>query len=160
MVEPALAQAGLPGTRLELEVTEGALLQDTAHAARIMQALEALGITFSIDDFGTGYSSLVYLAKLPFHKLKLDSSFVATLESGEKERAIVATVAALARQMNLELIAEGVENLEQASILRLLGYRVAQGYWFGRPQTSSQLDRLLFERNEDIESAKRLMTSR
>jgi diguanylate cyclase (GGDEF)-like protein len=154
-VESALAQSGLPATQLELEVTEGALLQDTAHAARIMHALEALGITFSIDDFGTGYSSLVYLARLPFHRLKLDSSFVAKLESGEKERAIVATVAALARQMNLELIAEGVENMEQASILRLLGYRVAQGYWFGRPQTSSQLEQLLRERNEDINSAER-----
>jgi EAL domain-containing protein (putative c-di-GMP-specific phosphodiesterase class I) len=152
-VESALAQSGLAGDQLELEVTEGALLQDTTHAAGTMQALEKLGINFSIDDFGTGYSSLGYLARLPFRRLKLDSSFVAKLESGDRERAIVATVAALARQMNLELIAEGVENMEQARILHLLGYRVAQGYLFGKPQTSRELDRLLRERNADIDSA-------
>ena len=159
-VETALAKSGLSGSKLELEVTEGALLQEMAHAARIMHALEALGITFSIDDFGTGYSSLGYLASFPFDRLKLDSSFVAKLESGEKERAIVATVAALARQMNLELVAEGVENMEQARILHLLGYRVAQGYWFGRPQTSSELDRLLREQNADMESDKRVSVRR
>ena len=159
-VESALAQSGLPGTRLELEVTEGAFLHDMTHAASIMHALEALGITFSIDDFGTGYSSLSYLARLPFDRLKLDASFVANVESGDKERAIVATVAALARQMNLELIAEGVESLEQARILHLLGYRVAQGYWFGQPQTASELDRLLREQNSDIESEKRIAAPR
>jgi EAL domain-containing protein (putative c-di-GMP-specific phosphodiesterase class I) len=159
-VETALGQSGLSGTKLELEVTEGIFLQDMTHAARIMRALKALGITFSIDDFGTGYSSLSYLARLPFDRLKLDSAFVTKVESGEKERAIVATVAALARQMNLELIAEGVENMEQARILHLLGYRVAQGYWFGKPQTASELDRLLREQNNDIESEKRVAAPR
>jgi EAL domain-containing protein (putative c-di-GMP-specific phosphodiesterase class I) len=148
-VEAALVQSGLAADQLELEVTEGALLQDTAHAARTMQALEKLGITFSIDDFGTGYSSLGYLTRLPFRRLKLDSSFVTKLESGDRERAIVATVAAMARQMNLELIAEGVENMEQARILHLLGYHVAQGYLFGKPQTSRDIDRLLHESNID-----------
>jgi diguanylate cyclase (GGDEF)-like protein len=155
-VETALTQAGFPGARLELEVTEGAFLQDAAHAVRIMQTLEALGVTFSIDDFGTGYSSLSYLASLPFDRLKLDSSFVAKVEKSEKDRAIVATVAALARQMNLELIAEGVENMEQARILHLLGYRVAQGYWFGKPQSASELNRLLSEQNADVEFEKRI----
>jgi predicted signal transduction protein with EAL and GGDEF domain len=154
-VENALAQSGLPGNRLELEVTEGLFLRDVTRAARTMRALEPLGVTFSIDDFGTGYSSLNSLANLPFDKLKLDRSFVSAVEMTDKSRAIVATIAALARQMKLTLVAEGVENIQQARILQLLGYGVAQGYFFGKPQSSAEIGELLGDlnrRNEECYS--------
>ena len=130
-----LAQHDLPTTGLTLEVTERLMLDD-AHDRRAVQqlsALRALGVGVSIDDFGTGYSSLSYLRRLPISELKLDRSFVSRLDIDEDDRALTRAIVSIAQALNLDLVAEGLETLPQAELLRQLGCEVAQGYWLSRP---------------------------
>jgi len=117
--------------RLSVEITESALMKDPSAARAILEQLRALGVQLAIDDFGTGYSSLAYLRHLPVDCLKVDRSFVAELADGHAE--IASTVIALAHNLNLCTVAEGVETEEQARELYRLGYRFAQGFLFGRP---------------------------
>ena len=132
-VQAALQRAGLQGGDLELEITESVLMQDPQHSIERLEALRSLGVRLSIDDFGTGYSSLGYLKLLPVHAFKLDRSFVRDVGRSAKDLEICATAVGLARNLGLELVAEGVEDALQAAQLRKLGCHLLQGYYFARP---------------------------
>jgi diguanylate cyclase (GGDEF)-like protein len=119
---------------IELELTESSMVRDPERAVAVMTALAAEGFSLAIDDFGTGYSSLVYLKRFPVHRLKIDFSFVRDMLEDRNDRAIVSTVIAMGRSLELETIAEGVERPEQAAALQEIGCHYAQGYLFGRPQ--------------------------
>ena len=138
LVARVLTETGLPPNRLELEVTEGVLLRDTATARETLVRLKALGVRIAMDDFGTGYSSLGYLHSFPFDKIKIDKSFIADL-SGDKSNAIVRSVIGLGQSLNMTITAEGVETAEQAAFLREEGCQQVQGYYFGRPVPAAQL---------------------
>lgn len=119
--------------KLEFELTESLLMKDIQDSIEKMQQLNKLGIRFALDDFGTGYSSLSYLKNLPLSALKIDQSFVRDMLIDPNDAAIVKTVIALAKTLNLQVIAEGVENNKQATMLKHLGCDLYQGYYFGRP---------------------------
>lgn len=133
MVVDQLQAEAFPPDRLELELTESVTLADPEKALALMEQLYTHGIRLAIDDFGTGYSSLSYLKKIHAHRLKIDQSFIRDLVASEDDRAIVVTIINLARSMGMRTIAEGVETLEQLSVLRALGCDEVQGYLLSRP---------------------------
>jgi diguanylate cyclase (GGDEF)-like protein len=137
-VQRTLSENGLPASRLTLEVTEGVLVADHRLVAGQLERLRGLGVQI-IDDFGTGYSSLSYLRRLPADVLKIDRSFVSDLHGDPTAVALVAAILDLAASLGLSVIAEGVENGEQAAALTLLGCPEAQGYLYARPQPASEL---------------------
>jgi diguanylate cyclase (GGDEF)-like protein len=139
MVTSALAEAGLPPQRLELEVTETALLDDSEATIEILHQLRALGVRVSLDDFGVGYSSLSYLRKFPFDRIKIDRSFVGTLGESPESIAIVRTIASLGAVLGVETTAEGVETIEQLEFVRECGCTAVQGYYFGRPCPAAEV---------------------
>ncbi|HJV68135.1 MAG TPA: bifunctional diguanylate cyclase/phosphodiesterase [Ideonella sp.] len=132
-VRLALQTAGVSPSLLKLEVTENAIISDMPVVQAHMQALRELGVCLSLDDFGIGYSSLNYLKHLPLSQLKIDQVFVRNMLTDPREAALVRTVIALARDLTLELVAEGVETAEQREMLSDMGCGVYQGYLFGRP---------------------------
>jgi diguanylate cyclase (GGDEF)-like protein len=134
-VRKALAESGLPPSRLELEITEGVLIEDIARAKRTMQSLKALGILITLDDFGTGYSSLSYLQAFPLDRIKIDRSFVASLGQSKRSLAIVRAVIGLAHGLGMPVLAEGVETDAQMSVLLQEGCDEMQGYLIGRPRS-------------------------
>ncbi|WP_448616715.1 putative bifunctional diguanylate cyclase/phosphodiesterase [Modestobacter sp. URMC 112] len=136
-VESALARHGLAPCRLSVEITESALVKDPASARAVLLQLRDLGVELAIDDFGTGYSSLAYLRHLPVTCLKVDRSFVAELADGHPE--ITTAVIALARSLNLQTVAEGVETAEQATELALLGASYLQGFRLAQPMSGDVL---------------------
>jgi diguanylate cyclase (GGDEF)-like protein/PAS domain S-box-containing protein len=131
-VRGALAASGLEARRLKLEVTESVIMEQAGPAALLLTQLKALSVGLLLDDFGTGYSSLSYLHNFRFDTLKIDRSFVARLEQSGKEEEIVRTIVSLARALQMEVVAEGVENAAQARQLQMLQVDSAQGYWFSR----------------------------
>jgi diguanylate cyclase (GGDEF)-like protein len=141
-VEEALAASGLEPARLEVEITESTLMQDTEDAAAKIAALRALGVRLSLDDFGTGFSSLAYLNRFPVDKVKLDRSFVLELAQSPKALAIVGAVAQLTQDLGVELVAEGVETCEQLALLRSKNVHLIQGYLFSVPKPRDELDPL------------------
>ena len=136
-VASALAFSGLPPSRLDLEITEGALIEDADLTLSILRELKAMGVRISIDDFGTGYSSLSYLQKFPFDKIKIDRSFITTLETNTDSAAIVRAVTALGASLGMVTIAEGVETENQLRLVARDGCTQAQGYLTGRPLSAS-----------------------
>jgi diguanylate cyclase (GGDEF)-like protein len=139
-----LAEEGFAPHRLMIEITETAVISDLAHAARVIESFRSAGIRVALDDFGKGYSSLSQLHELAFDCLKLDSSFVRTLDNADSMK-ISAAVSGLARAMDLPVTAEGVETAEAAQSLRELGFNFAQGYFFGRPVTAAQAKLLAWD---------------
>lgn len=133
-IEKRLLATGISGEMLELEVTESLLIDDIEHTAEKMQRLKTLGITFSLDDFGTGYASLGYLKRLPLNSLKIDQSFIRDLNTNNSDEAIVRTVIALGKSLDLDIIAEGVETEEHLRKLQEMGCFRFQGYYFARPE--------------------------
>ena len=133
VVERILAETDFDPSRLELEVTESTLLGNVETAELAMFRLKALGVRLALDDFGTGYSSLLYLRRFPFDKLKIDSSFVRSIERAADAAAIVHAVVSLGRGLGMKVTAEGVETAEQHLFLRAAGVHSMQGYRFGRP---------------------------
>jgi diguanylate cyclase (GGDEF)-like protein/PAS domain S-box-containing protein len=142
-VESALSAAELQADRLEIEITEGVLFQNTVETLRTLAQLKAIGIRIAMDDFGTGYSSLSYLQKFPLDKLKIDRSFIASLY--DDNCAIVRAIVGLGRSLGMETCAEGVETEEQVSLLRREGCHQAQGFKFGRAMPPAMIDRLVAE---------------
>ncbi len=130
-------------TRLELEVTEITLLGNVETAEIAMFRLKALGVRLALDDFGTGYSSLLYLRRFPFDKLKIDRSFVHSIERAADAAAIVHAVVSLGRGLGMKVTAEGVETAEQQLFLRAAGVHSMQGFRFGRPDTAEAFNRRL-----------------
>ncbi len=139
----ALASSGLPAHRLEIEITESVLLQNTELTLATLHRLRELGVKISMDDFGTGYSSLSYLRSFPFDKIKIDRCFISGLGDGEDARAIVQAIAGLARNLGIMTTAEGVETEQQLEQVRFLGCTEMQGYLFSPPRRVEDLTRLL-----------------
>jgi diguanylate cyclase (GGDEF)-like protein len=148
-----LAATRLPSHRLELEVTESALLQCKASTIAAVQELRTIGVQISMDDFGTGYSSLGYLQNFPFDKIKIDRSFVHNLGRGAGALAILKAITTLADSLGVSTIAEGVETNEQLDRVRAQGCAEAQGYLFGKPQPASEISKLLTAAAAEMESA-------
>ena len=132
-VHEILLQTGLAAGRLELEITESAIIADKERTLHQLRRIRALGVTVAIDDFGTGYSSLDTLRSFPFDKIKLDRAFMKEIERSPQATAIVRAVLALGKSLNIPILAEGVETSDQFSILRREGCDEAQGYLLGRP---------------------------
>jgi diguanylate cyclase (GGDEF)-like protein len=139
MVERALAETGFPPFRLELELTEGVLLEDTAKAQATLAALKALGVRLSMDDFGTGYSSLGYLRRFPFDGIKIDKQFIADLGSEGDARTIVQAIVSLGKALGMTVTAEGVETAEQLKLLRHNACEEVQGFYMSRPVPADAL---------------------
>ncbi len=141
----ALATSGLPPDRLELEITELVLMQETEGAIGILQQFHALGIRVAMDDFGTGYSSLGYLRSFPFDRIKIDQSFIHDLSTKEDSIAIIRAVVGLSSSLGIRTTAEGVETEEQLARLTSEGCSEAQGFLFSRPQPAAAVARMLRE---------------
>jgi len=137
MVTRTLDRYGLARHTLDLEVTETGLMEDIEAAARHLKELKATGVRIALDDFGTGYSSLSYLRGLPLDKIKIDKSFIGDLLVDDDDRNIVRVIIQLGHNLNMQVIAEGVECEEQESYLRAEGCHIGQGYFYSRPLTAS-----------------------
>jgi diguanylate cyclase (GGDEF)-like protein len=133
LVKMVLDESGLAPSRLELEVTETAIISDRKRALTVLNAIKALGVSIAIDDFGTGYSSLDTLRSFPFDKIKLDRSFMVEVERDDQAKAIVRAILALGKSLSIPVLAEGVETAEQMDVLRAEGCTEAQGFLLGRP---------------------------
>ncbi|HEX3502646.1 MAG TPA: EAL domain-containing protein, partial [Xanthobacteraceae bacterium] len=140
VVMRSLAASGLPPERLELEITETALIESAAECLPALRHFKNIGITIVLDDFGTGYSSLSQLAMFPFDKIKIDKSFTQNLTKRSECAAIISATLTLAQNLNIATTAEGIETVDQYRILRLAGVTSLQGYLFKRPGPASELD--------------------
>ncbi len=132
-VETVLFETGLSASRLKLEITESVIMENPEMAVDLLKRLKALGTHLCIDDFGTGYSSLSYLLRFPADTLKIDRSFVTALNRGGRERDIVGAIISLAKSLDMDVVAEGVETADQRDVLKSLGCKYGQGYLFARP---------------------------
>jgi EAL domain-containing protein (putative c-di-GMP-specific phosphodiesterase class I) len=139
-VSTALASSGLDPSLLELEITESSAMQNAENTVRTLRELKKLGILIAMDDFGTGYSSLNYLKRFPIDTLKLDQSFVKDLATDGEDRAIATAILALARSLELEVIAEGVETEEQLIFLRERDCERFQGFFFSEPLPPERIE--------------------
>ena len=133
LVSRVLAETGLEPHRLELEITEGILLQNTEVVLDALKRLDRLGVSIAMDDFGTGYSSLSYLTKFPVRKIKIDRSFIDTLGQSPQTSAIVSSIVGLGQSLHVTITAEGVETEDQAEILKQWGCDQVQGFFYGKP---------------------------
>jgi EAL domain-containing protein (putative c-di-GMP-specific phosphodiesterase class I) len=142
-----IRDTGVNPSNLKVEITETSLMRDPQSARRQLEEIKARhpGIRIAIDDFGTGYSSLAYLSDFPVDLLKIDRHFVINLDKGQNAR-IVNSIIALARNLKMDVVAEGVETADQFRYLSAQDCRTFQGFYFGRPMTTAELGRLLAER--------------
>jgi EAL domain-containing protein (putative c-di-GMP-specific phosphodiesterase class I) len=131
-IEQTLEQTGLEPALLELEITEGVLMQNIDATVTSLNRLKALGVRLAIDDFGTGYSSLSYLRRFPIDVLKIDQSFIRGLSNDSNDAALVSTIISMGRSLKLTIIAEGVETLEQLDFLKAHQCEEGQGYYFSK----------------------------
>ncbi len=138
-----LAATGFPANRLEIEITEGALLEDREQVTTIIQSLQNVGISICLDDFGTGYASLAQLHSLPIDRIKIDKSFIKTLVKSERTDAIVETIANLGHKLNVPITAEGVESEQVRGEISKLGCSEAQGWLFGRAVSAATVNSFL-----------------
>ncbi|KEO87523.1 hypothetical protein EH30_07830 [Erythrobacter sp. JL475] len=131
-IKNALREAGLDPRRLELEVTESLFIEDNHATASFIEELSEIGVRFALDDFGTGYSSLGYINKFPFSKIKVDRSFVSGTQVGRKSDAIIRAVAEMGNTLGMDIVAEGLETIEQVQAVKDAGCNLGQGYYFSR----------------------------
>lgn len=146
----ALRESGLDPARLELEVTESLFLEDSGSTANFITELSAVGVKFALDDFGTGYSSLGYIEKYPFHTIKVDRSFVSGPNVGRKSGAIIRAVAELGAQLDMAIVAEGLETIEQVQAVRAAGCTLGQGYYFSRAVPDYLAAMLLSQERDEV----------
>jgi EAL domain-containing protein (putative c-di-GMP-specific phosphodiesterase class I) len=139
VIVSAMATARIPASRLEIEVTESVFFKKTFSNISTLKQLHEFGVRFVMDDFGTGYSSLSYLLSFPFSKIKIDRSFITGLSDNKESRAIVRAVAALARNLNMDVTAEGVETDQQLEQVKILRCTEMQGYLFSRPLPAEEI---------------------
>jgi len=142
IVSQAVRNAGLRADSLKLELTESLMLQNIDDMVARMENLKEAGVTFSLDDFGTGYSSLAYLKRLPLSQLKIDRSFVRDMARDRNDAALIKTIIGMAENLNLEVLAEGVEEAEQLSLLKDMGCHAYQGYYFSKPVRLEEFEKL------------------
>ncbi len=147
VVASVLADSGIEPARVVLEITEGVLIDDPDQTRARLLELRALGVRLALDDFGSGYSSLGYLQQLPIDKLKIDRSFVASLDQSANGGVIIEAIVTLGRALGMDVVIEGVETEEQRVLLRLAGCNEMQGYLFARPAPADEIDRLLPKAN-------------
>ena len=140
LVRKVLDETGLDPHRLELEITEGVLLQNTEAVVEVLTRIDQMGVSIAMDDFGTGYSSLSYLTRFPVSKIKIDRSFIDTLGTSPQTSAIVSSIVGLGQSLKVTITAEGVENEGQAAMLREWGCDQVQGFYYGKPSTEVQED--------------------
>jgi EAL domain-containing protein (putative c-di-GMP-specific phosphodiesterase class I) len=145
----ALADARVAPQRLEIEITESILLSKYESASSVLNSLLELGVTVALDDFGTGFSSLTYLRRLPFSRIKIDQSFVRDMLIRPDCAAIVKSVIGLARDLQISIVAEGVESAEQLNFLRQANCDEVQGYFIGRPVEAELVLAFLGRRDEN-----------
>ncbi|APX88160.1 diguanylate cyclase [Methylorubrum extorquens] len=139
MVMSALSSSGLPATRLEVEITEGVLLQENDKTLQTLHRLRELGVRVSMDDFGTGYSSLSYLRSFPFDKIKIDRSFISDLSGKRDGEAIIRAIAGLGKSLGMTTVAEGVETADQMARIRAEGCTDVQGYLISKPVPAAEV---------------------
>ena len=144
-IQGLLKNTGVPPERLELEITESAIMGDPQRAMRTLTLIRDLGVSFAIDDFGTGYSSLAYLKKLPISSVKIDKSFVLNMEYDRDNAVIVRSITDLGHNLGLKVVAEGVETFESREMLKAFDCDEAQGYYYSRPIPAYALTKLLTE---------------
>jgi EAL domain-containing protein (putative c-di-GMP-specific phosphodiesterase class I) len=142
-IEEILLETGLEAGQLKLEVTESTVMEHSERSMKVLSELDELGVEVSTDDFGTGFSSLSYLQKFPFERLKIDRSFVNILDKDPKSSAIVKTILMLGENLDLEVVAEGIETVRQLEMLRSLGCKLGQGYLFSRPVDAAAAEEFL-----------------
>jgi diguanylate cyclase len=142
-IDSCLKANGLPGSCLELEVTERVLMSSLEENIETLRRLGDRGVRIAIDDFGTGYSSLAYLRHLPIHKLKIDRSFLRAIDSHAADEAIVRAIATLARTLRIAIAAEGIENETQLARLMALGCDEWQGHYYSEPMDAAAFERVL-----------------
>jgi EAL domain-containing protein (putative c-di-GMP-specific phosphodiesterase class I) len=147
----ALAASGMSASRLELEITESVLMQNTFASLAMLHQLRDIGVRIAMDDFGTGYSSLSYLRSFPFDKIKIDRSFIEGISEENDCAAIVEAVIDMAHRLNMTTTAEGIETVEQREKVRELGCTELQGYLFSRPKPLAEILPLLAPRAEMVE---------
>lgn len=135
----SLTRYGLKPEALQIELTESTVLEDVEYAVKVLKALRSDGIRISLDDFGTGFSSLSYLSKLPLDKIKVDKSFIQHVMDDTPSRAVTEAIITLGKRLNLEIVAEGIEDEETLSIMSTLGCHQAQGFYIGRPDQPEQI---------------------
>lgn len=148
-VKTVLRETALDARFLKLEVTESMVMEQSDRALGVLNELRRLGVSLSTDDFGTGYSSLSYLHRFPFERLKIDRSFVNKMDSDQKSREIVRTILLLAKTLNLETVAEGIENERQLGLLRALGCKLGQGFLFSKPVAAAEAAKFLGGKTEN-----------
>lgn len=142
-INQTLIETGLPAQNLELELTESLVMSNVKHSMEVLNAIKATGVQLSIDDFGTGYSSLSYLNTLPIHTIKIDKSFIDDIHHHNDQAPIVASIITLAKNLDLKVVAEGVEEFEQLQYLKAHGCHEIQGYYFSRPQNAHAFEAML-----------------
>ena len=147
-VAAALADSGLNPTRLELEITESVLLQNSVATIAMLHKIRDLGVRIAMDDFGTGYSSLSYLRSFPFDKIKIDQSFIRDIDQSHQANAIIRAVSGLGVSLGMATTAEGVETTEQLDNLRSEGCTEVQGYLFSPPRPAREVSGLILRINE------------
>ena len=152
MLETTLQDTGFPAHRLEIEITENAIMQNARQTTTILEQFKALGVKVAIDDFGTGYSSLTYLKRFAIDTIKIDRSFVKEIPHNANDVAITSATLAMARALNRRVVAEGIETAEQAAFLHQLGCGLGQGFYYSRPLPSAEFAAMLHNNrylNED-----------
>jgi predicted signal transduction protein with EAL and GGDEF domain len=150
-----LAETGFPSQRLEVEITEDALVSDFDAARTILASLKNQGVAIALDDFGTGYSSLRHLRELPFDVLKIDRSFVHSMNESPEALALVKTIVALAKNLGLGVTAEGIESAAHAEALQTLGCELGQGFLYGRAVKGADIASALARQSEPSADARR-----
>jgi Amt family ammonium transporter len=150
-ISKIIVASKMPADRLEIEITESMLVQDTRHALLTLSALSEIGVSIAIDDFGTGYSSLSYLKRFPLDRLKIDRSFIKDLETSPNDQQITKAIIQLGHSLGLAVIAEGVETIFQRDYLRALGCNEAQGFLYSPAKPATELDRILEKGKISIE---------
>ncbi|NER82230.1 MAG: EAL domain-containing protein [Leptolyngbya sp. SIO1D8] len=152
-IDDLLTQLELPGEYIQLEITESMIMRDVEASHEFMLKLKALGIQLAIDDFGTGYSSLSYLHRFPTDTLKIDQSFVSSMENSSEDREIVQTIISLGQKLNMDLVAEGISSSQQLALLKAANCQFGQGYHFAKPLPAKDATALLEKRNGWLEKA-------
>ncbi len=142
-IQKIVEETGINVKYLKMEITESAVMENAETAIQMLKQIRELGVQLSIDDFGTGYSSLSYLHRFPINTLKVDRSFVRTMEAATENGEIVRTIIALAKSLKLNVIAEGIESIHQLHQLRILGCEYGQGYLFSRPVPVNEAEKIL-----------------
>lgn len=150
-IEDLLNKYSIPSHALELEITESLLMENIDFILPILNKIKDLGVGFAIDDFGTGYSSLSYLRYLPISKLKIDRAFIMNIENNNDDAVMVKTIIAMAKSLNLSVIAEGIENQTQLNLLKALSCERYQGYFFNKPLDADRFSELYFTQQKQVQ---------